>query len=226
MAARPSDRTLKALYAIERLGQDEAREIAALGLPLYESLVVGYLRAACRLLEQDANFTVAARDQAWTEWQNGINLAIEGAMRFRENEPMVMAIGVLGGLLPGVYAHATLRGFKSLEDALLTAQRGALALKRERSKYRLRMRDRISRVSVWVGPAGDILQDQPLNDEQRRALSEHGYQNVWGVSFNYHQPEGVAWLVRAVLPVVVQPGDGVTLTAPRPDVIVQPRSMP
>lgn len=225
MAGPPSDRILKALAVVERLGQHEAREIAVLGLPLYESLVVGYLRAACRLLERDADFTVAARDQAWMAWQDGINPAIEGAMRFRENEPMVMAIGVLSGLLPGVYPHATLRGFKSLDDALLTAQRGAMALKRERAKHRLRMRDRISRVSVWVGPAGDIVQDPPLNDEQRRDLAGRGYQNVWGVSFNYHQPEGVAWLVRAVLPVVVQPGDGVTLTAPRPDAIEQPSSL-
>lgn len=217
MSVSPDERIRKELSAIEHLAESEHERIAVLGLPLYESMVIGYLRAACHLLAHDAELSVMARNEAWARWRDGINRALEGAMRFRENEPLVMAIGVLNALLPGVYPQASLRGFKSLEDVLATAQRSATALKRERSRRRRRMRDRILRINVWVGPAGDILQDAPLGDEQRDKLAEHGYQNVWGVKFDYHQPEGVVWLVRPVLPVVSQPGEGGTLAAPRPD---------
>lgn len=203
------------LKAIEQLSDDERQTIASLGLPLYESVVIGYLRAACHLLDRDAGWSVAFRDETWATWQAGITAAIEGTMRFRENAPLVMAIGVLGALLPGVYSQATLRGFKALDDALVTAQRSATALKRERRRQWMRLRDAIRRIDVWVGPAGDILPNEPLTAEQRTELTEHGYQNVWGVQIDYHQPEGVVWLVRAVLPVVAQPGSGGTLIAPK-----------
>lgn len=205
------------LNAIEELTDADRERVMHLGLPQYESTVIGYLRAACRLLERDGEMSVLERSNAWARWQAGIDQALEGAMRFRENEQLVMAIGVLCGLLPGVYSHATLRSFKALEDALTTAQRCATVLKRERSRYRRRMRERVERVSVWVGPAGDILQDHSLNDRQRQELQKRGYENVWGVQFSYHQPEGVMWLVRAVLPVVAQSGEQGTIAAPRPE---------
>lgn len=214
MPVPPDARIQQDLREIEHLSDGECLAIASLGLPLYESVVLGYLRAACHLLERDAGWSISFRDEAWAEWQSGIAAAIEGAMRFRENTPLVMAIGVLGALLPGVYSQATLRGFKALDDALMIAQRSATALKRERKRQRIRIRDFIRRIDVWVGPAGDILPNEPLTAEQRRELTDHGYQNVWGVRMNYHQPEGVVWLVRAVLPIVAQPGEGGTLLAP------------
>ena len=219
MPTYPDERVRRELNEIELLSEQDRRQIAALGLPFYESAVIGYLRAACEMLRRDSSLSVLERDQAWLKWREGIDRALEGAMRFRENEPLVMAIGVLSALLPGVYPTATLRGFKAIEDVLTTAQRSAMALKRQRSKHRRRMRDRIARVSVWVGPAGDILQDTLLNDEQRSELAARGYHNVWGVQFEYHQPEGVMWLVRSVLPAVAQRGEGGTLAAPRPDTL-------
>lgn len=216
MPVPPNDLIRRELRAIEQLTDADRDRVVFMGLPQYESTVIGYLRAACHLLESDGEMSVLERDLTWSRWQAGVDQAIEGAMRFRENEQLVMAIGVLCGLLPGVYPRATLRGFKSLEDALATAQRCATALKRERARHRRRMRERVERLSVWVGPAGDILQDRPLNDLQRQELRQRGYENVWGVQFNYHQPEGVMWLVRAVLPVVARPGEHGTLAAPRP----------
>jgi hypothetical protein len=208
-----SQRIHHALRELSRLTPEEREAIVRLDLPVYDSLVLGYLKDAARLLADDEAFAVMERDRAWALWWQGMQAALRGALRLRENEPLVMALAVVGALLPGVYPRASLRGFKALEDALLEAQRTSLSPKRERAERRQRVQDRIRRVSVWMSPSNVVWPgaEPPPPDPARRS-----YREVWGATFTHARARDIVRLVHAVLPVTSHPSDGGTLVVPLP----------
>lgn len=213
MTREDSQHILRALEHIKHLSKAEYEAISALGLPVYESLVLAYLRVAAHLFERDSSFSMLEREQKWSEWEDHFTQAVEGAMRYRENEPLVVAIGVFSALMPSVYPHAFLRGFKAMEDALHSAQRTGTEFKRERMRRR-RISDMLSRVYVWVGADGEMVRDGGLSEEERASLTERRYRGVWGVACDYHRLEPVIKLVRAVLPITSRRIDSVTILAP------------
>jgi hypothetical protein len=148
------------------------------------------------------------RDRLWSGWWQGMQAALQGALRLSENEPLTMALAVVGALLPGVYPRASLRGFKALEDALLEAQRSTISPRRERVERRQRLQDRIQRTAVWMGPS-DIPQ---IAMEPPSAA----HREIWGIVFTYPYAAEIVQLVEAVLPIVSQPSGGGTLVVPLP----------
>lgn len=188
--------------------------LIALERPEHEVLVAACLCAACYLLSRDAEFSVMERTTIWSEWQRETLHAIDEALRFRGQPHLVLAIGVVAALLPGVYPHAMLTGFKMLDDAVRAAQQGAVLLKRERAKRRRHIRELIARVAVWVGPHGELRRDAELDASGRAALAAQGWREAWGAQFSYHAPQDVLGLVKAVLPVVCQISGHTVLVAP------------
>lgn len=208
MSEGPSQRILKALREIIRLTPEEREAIVRLGLPIYDSLVIGYLKDAARLLARDESLAVMERDRLWSSWWQGMKAALQGALRLSENEPLIMALAVVGALLPGVYTRASLRGFKALEDALLEAQRTTISPRRERVERRQRLQDHIRRTAVWMGPSGipHVAAEPP-------SAAHH---EVWGVVFTHPHTAEIVQLVEAVLPIASQPSGGGTLVVPLP----------
>lgn len=212
MSEGHSQRIRRALRELARLTPGERDAIVQLGLPIYDSLVFGYLRDAARLLAGDEAFAVMERDQAWAHWWQGMQAALQGALRLRGNEPLIMSLAIVRALLPGVYPHASLRGFKALGDALREAQRSTVSPKRERVERRERLQDRVRRVSVWMGPS-----NVPRLAADRTDTSSTGPdREVWGVTFTHPKAAEIVRLVGAVLPVTSQPADGGTLIVPLP----------
>ncbi len=213
MSEARSQRIHRALRELSRLAPEDRESIVRLELPVYDSLVLGYLKDAARLLAGDETLAVMERDRAWALWWQGMQTALQGALRLRDNEPLVMAVAVVRALLPGVYPRASLRGFKALEDALLEAQRSTISHKRERIERRQRVQDRIRRVSVWIGPSNVVWPgaDPPPADPARRP-----YREVWGTVFTHARARDIVRLVHAVLPIISHPSDGGTLVVPLP----------
>jgi hypothetical protein len=211
-------RIMTALRQIKALPGSEHSEIIGLGLPLHESLVVAHLRVAGHLLANDTSLDVLRRNETWTHWLEDITYALEHALRYRENDPLVVTLGVVRFLYLHIYPHASLRGFKALDDAISAATRELTAVKRERSRQRLDLRDVVQRAAVWVGPAGGpgglVYRDDALNGEECSMLHERGYRQVWGVEVQYSHTDRVIFLVRGVLPVACQPsGSGALIAA-------------
>ncbi len=188
--------------------------LIALERPEQEVLIAACLCAARYLLSRDAEFSVMERTTIWGEWQRETLRVIDEALRFREQPHLVLTIGVVAALLPGVYPHAMLTGFKMLDDAIRAAQRGAISLKRERTKRRRHIRELIARVAVWVGPRGELQRDAELDASGRAALAAQGWREAWGAQFSYHAPQDVLGLVEAVLPIVCQISGHTVLVAP------------
>ncbi len=208
-------RVLIALREVQGLPEADCLALAGLNLPLYDTLVIAYLRLARLLLADDASFNVLGRSEVWDRWYRGMLLALDGALRFRENIPLTITLGVISTLLPGLYPRASLRGFKMLQDALREAQRGGGDLRRQRSRQRIRLQDIIFRTPLWVGPAGDIVRDSDLSSGERASLLEQGYREVWGATFIYYRPDSVLPLIEAVLSVMWKTVGNTTLVAPR-----------
>ncbi len=204
MADHDRQPVIRALLTVEGLSRDEAVEIAALGLPIYESMAIGYLRTALRLFERDAALGADQRVAAWSAWSQGMREAVDGAMRYRENQPLIIAMGVLSALIPGLFPHASLRGFTALEEAIKAAQKQLSGIKRERAAYHPRLKDILVREQVWIGPAGEIRRGAALPAAEREALAAAGWHEVWGIHFDYFRPEEIVRLVAAVLPVAAQ----------------------
>lgn len=206
--------TLRVLYMRKLLPESCLSALNALDRPEHEVLIAACLCAARHLLSRDAEFGVLERTTIWDEWRRETLRVIEEAMRFREQPHLVLTIGVVAALLPGMYPHAMLTGFKMLDDAIRAAQRGAIALKRERIKRHRPMRELIARVAVWVGPHGELRRDADLNAEERAALAAQGWREAWGAQFSYHAPRDVLGLVEAVLPIACQISGYTVLVAP------------
>lgn len=214
MSPQDRQRILRALRDVEGLTEPERLAITGLGLPPYESQVIGYLCVARSLLARDGALSVMQRDLAWAGWLEGIDAALEGALRFSENEPLVIALGLAGALLPAAYPQARLRGFKALDDALLAAQRGVTLHKRERVVDRARIRDRFARVVVWIGPDGELRRDDGLDEAERAALQGLGYRETWGVAFSSPAAREAIRLLGNAIPVVSQAAASNTVVAP------------
>lgn len=214
MPSQDRQRILRALRDVEGLTEPERLAIAGLGLPAYESQVIGYLRVARSLLARDGMLSVMARDVAWANWLAGIDAALDGALRFSENEPLVTALGLAAALLPAAYPQARLRGFKALDDALLAAQRGVTLHKRERTVDRAHLRDRFARIIVWIGPNSELRRDDALSDNERESLRHNGYRETWGVTFASPVAAVAIRLLAYVIPIVSQITARSTIVAP------------
>jgi hypothetical protein len=219
MSDRDPQRMLRALRAIRTLPQPDLDKFALLQRSQHEVLIAAYLRAACTLLGRDAAMSVMERTHSWNEWHEAVCKVINEAMLYREQPQIVLTIGVAGALLPGVYPHASLIGFKTLEDVLIIAQRELTLFKRERARRRLHIRELIARVAVWVGPRGELRRDADLPAEERQKLAEAGWRDTWGAQFSYQPARDVLELVEAVLPVVWQVSGDAVLVAPRLDAL-------
>ncbi|HEC21386.1 MAG TPA: hypothetical protein ENI95_00555 [Chloroflexi bacterium] len=210
---RPIERALR---EYRELSSQERKAIAALGLTISESRVLACLRVARHLLAQDRTLDWARREQTWHRWRDETIRALEEALRYRENEPLVLAVGVLVALYPMLGLGAWLMAYKTLEDVARVAGRRGLDIKRERISRPPRLRDLIRRTSLWVGPAGEVIGGEAPGDDRREALARQGYRETGGVALTHHTPEAVMRLVGAVMPVVWHSEGEVTLIAPAP----------
>ena len=100
MADRQNRQTLKALRDKKRLSKMDREAIVELGLPVYESMVLEYLKVAGYLLAQDADFDWQARDKAWQEWKGNISNVLDWALRYHRNDILVMAVCIVTALFP------------------------------------------------------------------------------------------------------------------------------
>ena len=174
------------LTALDRAG------IAALRLPVYDSIVVGHLRRAYHLLARDGDFNWELRELTWHAWQTQMSGALEDSLRLRKNEPLIVALGVCASLFPLAHQGAGLMGYKTINDAVTLAQRGGFNPKRERVNQPLRIKDWIERVPLWVTPAGEIS-DAEVD----------GSIETSGCALRYLNPEPVLEIVGCVLPIRV-----------------------
>lgn len=214
MMSDQMERLRRALREIKMLTEHDHDSMAQLNLSMPEALVIAYLRAAHRLLEQDSTFDALGRERAWAGWLDGISEALEEALRYRENEPLVMAVGVVSALLPSLHPQAFLRGFKTLEDAVMRAQRTAISYKRERMQARRRVKDAVARAYLWLGPEGDIMEHSALTPEGRAIALASGYTGVWGVVLKAHHPEAIVRLAGTALPLLAHGSADRVLIAP------------
>ncbi len=205
----------KALQDIPLLLDEERHAISTLGLPVYESLVIGHLKAAGELLARDDLFTVAMRQGAWARWLIETTAALDGALRYRENEPLTIAVKLCAVLYPALHPRAMLVGFKMLDDAARYAEQGPVNIhKRERRRRYMRLQDMIVRVSAWQDAAGELHHSEDDTPTVRARCLREGWQEISAVQLTYHRPGEVLRLLEAILPVrwIMKPG-GVVIAA-------------
>ncbi|GAB4477977.1 MAG: hypothetical protein Kow00124_21840 [Anaerolineae bacterium] len=208
----------KALQDIPLLLDEDRHAISTLGLPIYESLVIGHLKAAGELLARDDLFTMAMRQEAWARWLSAITAALDGALRYRENELLAIVVKLCAALYPALHPRAVLTGFKILDDAARYAEQGPVAIhKRERRRHYVRLQDIIVRVSAWQDAAGELYHSEVDNPTARAHRLREGWQEVSAVRLSYHRPGEVLRLLEAILPVrwIMKP-DGVVIAARLP----------
>lgn len=206
----------RAVHAIPGLTREDRRAIIALDLPIYDSLVVAYLKLARYLLNKDSRFNWEAREKTWHMWRDQMLDALEGSLRYRENDSLIVAVAVCVTLFPAVHQGAGLMAYKILDDVVTQAQRSGYNAKRERVQLRPRVKDLIQRVSVWIR-ATDLVSDAHLSPPERADLAASGATQAWGVSLNYQDAVYVMHVVNAVVPIRWLRGDTLTLLTPVPE---------
>jgi hypothetical protein len=184
----------RVLQEIKELNPDERQRVSALDLPIFESLVIAELCRAHRLLARDHAFDWKQREEAWHEWRDHMLRAIEGSLRYHANDTLIIALGVCAALFPLVHRGAGLMGYKTLGDVLMISQRTGNARKRERAELRLRVKDLVTRVSVWECPPDQLL----LHYED--ALHGTATESA-GIALDYADPKSVIDLVECVVPI-------------------------
>src|SRR5947207_727948 len=112
----------KALHEVKGLSPEERHRIVVLDLSLYDSLVVAYLRHAHYLLSDDPHFDWKTREDAWHSWSDHVLVALSGSLRYRDNEALIVAVGVCAALFPIVHHGAGLMAYKVFDDVVLAAQ--------------------------------------------------------------------------------------------------------
>lgn len=207
-------RTLKALHQVKGLSARDGEAIADLGIPLWESLVLAYLRIARDLLARDSTFDVQARQEIWNAWKSQIMRALDEGLRYRKNDRLVTAVSIVAALYPALNLGARLTGYKMLDDVVRFAQWDGVSLKRERRARHIRLKDRILKCGLWVAASGLLIRDRDLSQTERDSLVDQGYCEIWGLEIDYPHVEAAIPLVKAVLPVVWQTEGSVTLIAP------------
>ncbi len=204
----------RALQSIKGLSRDDRQAIAALDLPLSDSLVVAHLKLADALLARDSLFDWKRREESWHAWRAAALEALEAALRYRENDSLVVAVAACAALFPAVRHGAWLMAYKILDDVVSAAQRSGHHAKRERYRQRVRARDCIMRVSLWVESPERIYLDRDLNPAEREALAASGARETWGLALNYPDYRYVMRVVGCVIPVWWVARDGLTLITP------------
>jgi hypothetical protein len=204
---------LKALQAIKGISRDERFEIAALDMAIYDSLVIAYLQRAHHLLTYDHSFDWKAREEEWHRWRDVMLDALEGSLRYRHNEPLIVAVGVCTTLFPLVHQGAGLMAYKTLADVAQAAQREGYDGKKERVRLRFRLKDVITRASVWYCPPEGLFPDTHFTPAERSALSQ-GCAEASGVALTYANPDTVMRLINCVLPILWQTYSGITYIIP------------
>src|SRR5688572_4345819 len=108
----------KEIQSIHGLTREDRHAILSLDLPIYDSLVVAHLRLARHLLVQDLHFDWKTREETWHTWRKNIIDALEGALRYRHNDTLIVAVGVCIALFPALHQGAGLMAYKMLDDVL------------------------------------------------------------------------------------------------------------
>ncbi len=187
---------------IPDLNSVDRAAIANLGLPVYDSIVVAHLRRAYHLLARDSNYSWKTRELTWHAWQTQISSAVEDSLRLRNNEPLIVALGVCASLFPLAHHGAGLMGYKTINDIVTLAQRSGINPKRERASQPLRLKDWIERVPLWVTPDGELSTEEAENSIEAS-----------GCALHYLNPESVLQIVGCVLPIRVRRDSTITLIA-------------
>jgi hypothetical protein len=191
---------LKALHAIKGISSAECHAIAALDMAIYDSIVIAYLRCAYYLLKDDHSFDWKVREDSWHDWRTVMLDALEGSLRYRHNEPLIVAVGVCTTLFPLVHQGAGLMAYKTLADIALAAQREGYDGKKERVRLRFRLKDVITRASIWYCAPADLIPDAQVTLVERSDMMERCTE-ASGLALTYPNPEAVLRLVRCVMPV-------------------------
>jgi hypothetical protein len=191
---------LRALQSIQGISRDERQVIAALDMAIYDSIVVAYLRRAYHLLTFDHSFDWKVREDSWHAWRDAMLDALEGSLRYRHNETLIVAVGVCAALFPLVHHGAGLMAYKILADVALAAQREGYDVKKERIRLRFRLKDIITRASIWFCPPDDLIPDAQVAPSERSTMTAR-YAETSGIALTYPDPDTVMRLVECVLPV-------------------------
>jgi hypothetical protein len=206
--------------SIPDLTAQDGHLIAMLELSIYESMVVGHLRRAVGLLGRDASFSEAQRREMWRTWQTEATQSLDGALRYREREPLVLTVAVTADLIPGLYPHAKTISYYAAMRGLITNAKRRWSPKTERRRRALPLSEVVVRMPVWVLPEGTLEAGQNLTPAQHAALLKRGGREVWGVAFHHHLIDWRAVLhrVRGALPIVTcaLPDEEIILVAPVP----------
>lgn len=195
------------LQEIKGLSADERQRVCALDLPVFDSLVLAEMCRAHSLLARDHAFDWKQREREWHTWRDHILRAIEASLRYHTNDALIVALGVCTALFPLVHQGAGLMGYKTLEDVVLSSQRTGNARKHERSERRFRVKDLVTRISVWECPPDEILLGHEA--EPRGEAVETS-----GIALDFPDPRSVVRLVECVLPIRWQVRPDQTLIVP------------
>lgn len=190
----------KVLQTVKGIAREERQQITALDLPIYDSLVIAHLRRAHHLLGRDHTFDWKTREDAWHRWRGEMLEALEGSLRYRENDPLIVTIGVCAVLFPVVHRGAWLMAYKTLDDVAMAAQRVGYSSKRERASTHLRVKDIVTRASIWLCLPSELVTDRDLTPDQRAAISARGTE-VAGLILKYADAPTVMRWVDCVIPI-------------------------
>ncbi|NDJ35991.1 MAG: hypothetical protein GYB64_15150 [Chloroflexi bacterium] len=199
---------IKAVCSIDGLAYPDAIHIARLNLSIYESMVIGYLRQAHYKLRMRRSLSV-------DEWQAHIIHAVDGALRYREREQMIMAMALAMTLITTVHG-----GTWGLQRAFEQVQRSALrrvqVKKAERRVRRLVPSDMIRRIPVWVKLPDAVIAGYNVPAEAAERMRMTGYSEVWGIEFAHRISDvnGILLRLEGVMPIIWRMDGDLTLIAP------------
>jgi hypothetical protein len=199
----------RALQSVKGISPQERHQIAALDLAIYDSMLIAQLRRAYHMLTLDHNFDWKTREDSWHLWRDQTVHALEGSLRFRENEALIVAVGVCSALFPIIHQGAGLMAYKTLDDVALAAQRSGWENKRERSHTRLRLKNIITRASLLWYPPNDVVPNGMLSPTPRPEIGTYPTETA-GVALEYNAGRSVMRLVACVLPIYWQTIDAIT----------------
>lgn len=195
------------LQEIKGLSDDERQRVGSLDLPIFESLVMAEMCRAHSLLARDHAFDWKQREQEWHAWRDHMLRAVEASLRYHTNDHLIVGMGVCAALFPLVHHGAGLMGYKTLDDVVMTSQRAGNAQKKERSEMRLRVKDHVTRISVWECPPDQLLLDFEAKSNCEATESA-------GIALDYPDPKKVLRLVECVMPIRWQVRPDKTLIVP------------
>lgn len=197
--------TAEVLASMNLLTQDDQATILALGLPLYDSLIVAYLRVAGELLSRDNILYPELKISAWQRWIASLDDAVQQMLATHENEELVITIGLASLLFPGAYPRATLTAYTTLTDAWERAlSRRAARIERPRKRAGAALRRRLRRAAGWLNPVTGSIR-LPGDGVSARKLKAEGYEEVSAIAVTHDEPAQIVPLISAILPVATHP---------------------